>query len=171
MGRWSERRGSEEAKVVAATATQHEAPNGMGDGAGGALELTGGCVTQPRVRGTHSLTNLLRQQPPLDVEVHAPRTLLSSPLPFSNPLTPRFQRHSSPPRAPPRLRPLPPSPRSPRLFLSPYALALLQPQDSEFCRRRASAFGDVQDTRSGARARVCAVLLRGRCGVDRLHAH
>ncbi|XP_027929888.1 mediator of RNA polymerase II transcription subunit 33A-like isoform X2 [Vigna unguiculata] len=123
---------------------QQQSRRGTSNGAGGTLEHTGHCASQSRARGTISLTDMLRQQPPLDVEVHAPRPLLAPPLPPSNTLSSRFQRHTSPPLSPSLFRSLPPSPLATRVLLSPYAVSLLQPQDREFCGLRASDFGNLQ---------------------------
>ena len=109
-------------------AMQQQSRRGTSNGAGGTLEHTGHCASQSRARGTISLTDMLRQQPPLDVEVHAPRPLLAPPLPPSNTLSSRFQRHTSPPLSPSLFRSLPPSPLATRVLLSPYAVSLLQPQ-------------------------------------------
>ncbi|WVY92098.1 hypothetical protein V8G54_037612 [Vigna mungo] len=64
--------------------------------ASGTLEHFGHCASQSRAKGTISLTYMLRQQPHLDVEVHAPRPLLVPPLPPLNIITSRFQCHPSP---------------------------------------------------------------------------
>ncbi|BAT89502.1 hypothetical protein VIGAN_06047200 [Vigna angularis var. angularis] len=93
---------------------------------GGTLEHSGHCASQSRARETISLTHMLRQQPSLDVEVHAPRSLLVPPLPPSNALSSRFERHTSPLLSHSLFRSLSSSLIVICVLLSPYALSLLQ---------------------------------------------